>query len=326
VKLFNITVNTASAHNNVEITGESVQCDGVTVTLSGGRGINIEGQDTAARVVNCSVSNAATTGIRISNAPASVVQDSVVADCGTSGAANNHDGIAIADGSHGTMVRRARVYRQKSGLGTGIDSQSSTVGEADPVRIEQCVCIDCENASFATTGVPPNYLDSCLSVRPGKYGLYVKTTNTAYARRFTSLSPGRNHIKSGDTDAEAHTLAVTRALMSGKAGGPDVFHNEVGTLTIVDSIYPVGATFSRLGVTNESDYTAWLTAGYDTNTEELDAVVDDSGNTSADVQKGTWIAGMRALDDLPESLNPDCGAAENRSKPGRRFGVGGGTL
>ena len=41
---------------------------------------------------------------------------------------------------------------------------------------------------------------------------------------------------------------------------------------------------------------------------------------------GTWIAGVRAYDDLPLPLAPDIGAVQDRTAPGRRFGVGGGTL
>lgn len=41
---------------------------------------------------------------------------------------------------------------------------------------------------------------------------------------------------------------------------------------------------------------------------------------------GVWIAGVRAYDDLPLPLHPDIGAVQDRSAPGRRFGVGGGVL
>ena len=41
---------------------------------------------------------------------------------------------------------------------------------------------------------------------------------------------------------------------------------------------------------------------------------------------GVWISGVRAYDDLPLPLSPDIGAVQDRTAPGRRFGVGGGTL
>jgi hypothetical protein len=51
-----------------------------------------------------------------------------------------------------------------------------------------------------------------------------------------------------------------------------------------------------------------------------------TGNTTLTAGAGTWIAGVRAYDDLPLPLHPDIGAVQDRAAPGRRFGVGGGRL
>ncbi len=50
------------------------------------------------------------------------------------------------------------------------------------------------------------------------------------------------------------------------------------------------------------------------------------GSGSPAKAAGTWLPGVRAYDDLPIPLHPDIGAVQDRTAPGRRFGVGGGTL
>ena len=51
-----------------------------------------------------------------------------------------------------------------------------------------------------------------------------------------------------------------------------------------------------------------------------------SNTTGAYAGLGVWIAGVRGYDDLPLPLTPDIGAVQDRNLPGRRFGVGSGTL
>jgi parallel beta-helix repeat protein len=52
----------------------------------------------------------------------------------------------------------------------------------------------------------------------------------------------------------------------------------------------------------------------------------DVGDLDATKDTAAWIAGVRAYDDLPIPLHPDIGAVQDRTAPGRRFGVGGGVL
>lgn len=74
------------------------------------------------------------------------------------------------------------------------------------------------------------------------------------------------------------------------------------------------------------------TATATTLTETTNAAADNGTNftnatgTEARSGAGTWLAGVRAYDDLPLPLAPDIGAVQDRNAPGRRFGVGGGTL
>ena len=54
---------------------------------------------------------------------------------------------------------------------------------------------------------------------------------------------------------------------------------------------------------------------------EIDRVTYLPPRASAARAAGTWVPGARAIDDLPRSVHPDIGAAEDREWPGRRTGV-----
>jgi hypothetical protein len=58
------------------------------------------------------------------------------------------------------------------------------------------------------------------------------------------------------------------------------------------------------------------------------AVNDDYTLPAASSARGTgvWVSGVRGDDDLPLPLHPDMGPWQDRTAPGRRFGVGGGVL
>jgi hypothetical protein len=53
---------------------------------------------------------------------------------------------------------------------------------------------------------------------------------------------------------------------------------------------------------------------------------DYSVGNASQKATSTWIPGILALDELPLPLHPDPGAVQDRNYPGRRFGVGSGSL
>jgi hypothetical protein len=124
-----------------------------------------------------------------------------------------------------------------------------------------------------------------LIVNPGVYGIYGEATVTAITARFNTV------------------VAVTGIAQAG------------GTVTSEDNAI-VGTTNIYAGTvaSKARDVTAsTLAALLDANYFVLPAYRG----------LGAWAAGIRALDDLPLPLNPDIGAIQDRTAPGRRFGVGG---
>lgn len=77
---------------------------------------------------------------------------------------------------------------------------------------------------------------------------------------------------------------------------------------------------------NTSGYVGWQPSAGNLSADPLLQSDYSLGAGSPARSAGTWIAGVRAYDDLPLPLHPDIGAVQDRTAPGRRFGAGGGTL
>ena len=101
----------------------------------------------------------------------------------------------------------------------------------------------------------------------------------------------------------------------------------LGDITMKNNKF-TGVGYTVVDVTDvdwsAEDYNAFIgfASGATNHTLGTNDVFTETGCVGA----GTWIAGVRAYDDLPLPLHPDIGAVQDRTAPGRRFGVGGGTL
>jgi hypothetical protein len=280
----------------------------------GGNGIRLGSTTTNTlsnvRMYNVQVDRCLATAILLLACPGARLLQLLLQDNGRSAGDENDDGLAIDDGSHGTIAKRVRVYRQLSAQGSGIDSQASLVGDTDPIRLIACLVVGSQHSDYSNTGVPDTYFDGCVSDRSQGYAFYTKGTATGVLNNCTSILPGANHIKSGDTEGDDHTMTVKNHLMVGKAGSVDVYHNDVGTLDMDYCLVPTTATYTD--------------ADAGTNAVEADAEINDDYSLPTDSPArgaGTWIAGARAFDDLPLGVHPDIGAVQDRDDPDRIDGA-----
>jgi len=126
-----------------------------------------------------------------------------------------------------------------------------------------------------------------LIINSGDYGIYGEADVTAITAKFNTVSSTRAIAQAGGTvTSEYNVLAGSADAYGGTVS------SKAGDVT--------GSTLSAIA---GSDY-----------------LVIPAYRATA-----MWSAGIRGLDDLPIPLNPDPGAVQDRTAPGRRFGVGGGT-
>jgi hypothetical protein len=110
-----------------------------------------------------------------------------------------------------------------------------------------------------------------------------------------------------------------------------VFDNGVYDLKLQESEGTLNVTMTTCHVTGgasaiSTDVTNGTvdTGTYTTGDPELSSSYAPGNSALKGV--GTWIAGIRAYDDLPLPLHPDIGAVQDRDYPGRKVSVGGGQL
>lgn len=187
-----------------------------------------------------------------------------------------------------------------------------------------------EAAAFVCRG---NYVEN------GKYGIWSETDGS-YIYGNILVNVGVRGIPISYTGAEVSYIYNNTIVggcsdggifqSSAAASGATQFKNNLVVNCTGKGMYVDGANTildSNCAYGNGDDYGG--TPGSATNnltSNPLLAADYSLGSGSPCRGTGIWIAGVRAYDDLPLPLHPDIGAVQDRSAPGRRFGVGGGTL
>jgi hypothetical protein len=290
-------------------------------------GIKINYSGASADVNGCQVyDNVLSGGLNIifaNHAPGIRVFRNTISNVGTGGG-TNLDAIGIDDGCDDAVVEDNVIIGHNDYEGAGVDVQNLGAGTTY-VRRNKYINGIGKGLNHVGTEIAvfeANIVDGC------KLGVFLYSSKapasptTSYYYNNTILNATQNLVKIGHatTEDQETTSTWVNNIIEGVPDGVDVFGVDV---TTGSPTHTITTRYNCLGSTQEyGNFTPDAT-----DIEEVSGVNGDYITTNSSLKAaGVWLAGVRAYDDLPLPLRPDIGAIQDRTAPGRRFGVGGGTL
>ena len=326
-----ITILPSAAGCSASVTGTTVSLRQTAAQGSHNmRGINLENL-AVANATGCSVTLAADAaislyyGIRVPDDAAIACVSRVVSNSVT-GPGGTQAGYGIffgADGAGNNSVT-GEAYNNTvtdcdhaflMGGATSCKAMSNTI-----VRPQYGVVLKHSvSMVFAGNTITDPSINGILFKYDTNSAAYYNTVNGGVARSSSLVrvtSDGANHssgclIKFNDVVMDDATNAYFTLVDADNAASFDGNNWDASSVTGAKWDY-IGTDYTTLATWN-----AVATVGTDTSAASGSSTVKATG---------TWVAGIRAIDDLPLPLHPDIGAVQDRTAAGRRFGVGGGTL
>lgn len=335
----NVTVDGASITNRTShgiwVRGHAaraasgVTISGCTVYDCDNKAIWLVGENDVGQVTNCTIKDNVVTGsgdgIYLAGVSNSVISGNICTDNdNTNDAGSENYGIAVQQ-CQGLTISSNRITG-----GAGGRSGMEVWGGNAVIGVAPSIDIDCTGIK-----VIANYIS-------GYMGPWIDTSGGNAFKACTAKSSGilicgnifansLRGVRIGQDGTSASILAnntfencttdlylENNIALSKKATGWSVKNNAFTGTTWFDEAVAVDNSVAFAG----NSYDAGTSGTYNGTTY---TTADVSG-LDATKDTAAWISGVRAYDDLPLPLHPDIGAVQDRTAPGRRFGVGGGTL
>lgn len=268
------------------------------------------------------------------------VLDNVTSDPGTD-ASDSGDNIQIATGASGAVIRGNICDHSATTEKQCIIVQDADPATCAPVTIEGNICTyqvlsaDTSATKVIFIGVPGAV--SRNRVIGGVHGVWVDSAAVGPVHVNSNIisdsySKGVAVNFTGTEYCYVRCNTVTGVVGDGINQFDSTVEGDISNNLITGcgrAIYKAGtavtaSTNCQFG--NTSGYVGWTPSAGNLSVDPLLQSDYSIGSGSPARGTGTWVSGVRAYDDLPLPLHPDIGAIQDRSAPGRRFGVGGGTL
>ena len=342
---FGGTATNASMLRSYGVTASTtnVTLDGCTFTgarVTGQGGVNFQVMSTGPLIIrDCTFTNCMANAIYID---ACEVSGNYIRISGCTFDGNGEDGddkntdqilfTKTPDTQNGTSYVEDCVFIN----GRGGESTDCDMGRTTTGYIRRCLSISPAGKSFSSThsagGATAITVESCISYH-ASVGLYIYGAASMTARNCTVIEPictfkAPIGVSIGNDAGCACVLRNCIVQLTNNSSGRVIAWNDANAT--LDSDYNAWYGNASITISGSNSVGNALTllqaASKDANSVYADPQLSDnySPGNSAVKGVGTWIAGVLAYDDLPLPLSPDIGAVQDRTAPGRRFGVGGG--